>query len=142
MHGKALQCAASVYAASEPSDSNCNATGSQTPKRPMCALTEGWCFTRRRLQVYALMEKGAAERVTGSTMKNHMSSRSHAVFIFIVEKSSMAMRSEDGGGRAASVEAAAHQLEQLRACLPNSGGLRPPDPPAHLSHPRVLLESG
>jgi len=39
--------------------------------------------------VYALMERGAAVRTTGATKLNELSSRSHALFILIVEKSSI-----------------------------------------------------
>jgi hypothetical protein len=39
--------------------------------------------------VYALMERGAAVRTTGATKLNELSSRSHAIFILIVEKSSI-----------------------------------------------------
>jgi hypothetical protein len=39
--------------------------------------------------VYALMERGAAVRATGATKLNELSSRSHAIFILIVEKSSI-----------------------------------------------------
>lgn len=39
------------------------------------------------LQVYQLMEVGAAARMTGATKLNERSSRSHAVFILIVEQS-------------------------------------------------------
>jgi hypothetical protein len=41
------------------------------------------------MQVYGLMEQGQAQRATGPTKLNEMSSRSHAVFIVIVEKSSI-----------------------------------------------------
>jgi len=40
----------------------------------------------RRAQVYQLMEVGAAARMTGATKLNERSSRSHAVFILIVEQ--------------------------------------------------------
>lgn len=36
-------------------------------------------------EIYGLMERGAAQRATGSTKMNELSSRSHAVFIIIVE---------------------------------------------------------
>ena len=41
------------------------------------------------MQVYGLMERGAAQRATGATKLNEASSRSHAVFIIIVEKSTV-----------------------------------------------------
>jgi kinesin family protein 3/17 len=37
--------------------------------------------------VYALMDRGAAARTTGATKLNEISSRSHAIFQLIVEKS-------------------------------------------------------
>ena len=39
------------------------------------------------LQVYALMEQGSEARMVGATKMNEASSRSHAVFIVIMEKS-------------------------------------------------------
>lgn len=41
-------------------------------------------------KVHQLMERGAAQRMTGSTRMNENSSRSHAVFTIIVEKSALA----------------------------------------------------
>lgn len=38
-------------------------------------------------EIYGLMERGAQRRATGSTRMNELSSRSHAVFIIIVEQS-------------------------------------------------------
>jgi kinesin family protein 3/17 len=40
-------------------------------------------------EIYGLMEKGATQRTTGSTKMNELSSRSHAVFIIIVENSKL-----------------------------------------------------
>jgi kinesin family protein 3/17 len=37
-------------------------------------------------EIYALMQRGAAVRATASTKMNDVSSRSHAVFIIIVEQ--------------------------------------------------------
>jgi hypothetical protein len=37
-------------------------------------------------EIYALMQRGAAVRATASTKMNDVSSRSHAVFIMIVEQ--------------------------------------------------------
>jgi kinesin family protein 3/17 len=36
-------------------------------------------------EIFSLMERGAAVRATAATKKNDVSSRSHAVFIMIVE---------------------------------------------------------
>lgn len=47
-----------------------------------------------RPQVHQLMERGAANRTTGSTRMNEASSRSHAVFTIIVEKSALADETE------------------------------------------------
>jgi hypothetical protein len=53
----------------------------------------GWAVTLHLsnliTQVYGLMERGQERRTTGPTKLNEMSSRSHAVFIVIVEKSSV-----------------------------------------------------
>ena len=62
-------------------------------------------------QVYGLMERGAAQRATGATKLNEMSSRSHAVFIIIVEKSVIL---NDGQAAAADEE----ELEQFRGLMP------------------------
>lgn len=67
-------------------------------------------------EVYGLMERGAEQRATGATKLNEMSSRSHAVFIIIVEQSVLAARSDDGG-----VEAAAQQIAELRASMAHPG---------------------
>jgi hypothetical protein len=40
-------------------------------------------------EIYGLMERGATQRTTGSTKMNELSSRSHAVFIIIVENSKL-----------------------------------------------------
>ena len=40
-------------------------------------------------EIYGLMERGATQRTTGSTRMNELSSRSHAVFIIIVENSKL-----------------------------------------------------
>ena len=58
---------------------------------------------RTSADVYALMERGAAARATGATKLNELSSRSHAIFILIVEKSSL-----DGDDPAAAAKAQLH----------------------------------
>lgn len=44
---------------------------------------------RTPADVYTLMERGAASRATGATKLNELSSRSHAIFMLIVEKSTL-----------------------------------------------------
>lgn len=60
---------------------------------------------RTPADVYALMERGAAARATGATKLNELSSRSHAIFILIVEKSSLEV--PEGGTVPAEALAAA-----------------------------------
>ena len=67
-------------------------------------------------QVYGLMQRGAAERAVGATKLNELSSRSHAVFIIIVEKSSVL--AEDTG-RAETAE-----MAQLSGNMPGDDRLR------------------
>ena len=57
-----------------------------------------------------MMERGAAQRATGATKLNEMSSRSHAVFIIIVEKSTV--MAED------SLAAEDEEMEQFRGLAP------------------------
>ena len=66
--------------------------------------------TSALLQVYGLMERGAAQRATGATKLNEMSSRSHAVFIIIVEKSTV--MAED------TLAAEDEEMEQFRGLAP------------------------
>lgn len=61
-------------------------------------------------QVYGLMERGAAQRATGATKLNEMSSRSHAVFMIIVEKSTV--MAED------TLAAEDEEMEQFRGLAP------------------------
>ena len=55
--------------------------------------------------MYALMERGAAVRATGATKLNEISSRSHAIFMLIVEKSTPVAAEGGAGGTAGSVGA-------------------------------------
>lgn len=55
-------------------------------------------LTASAAEVYALMERGAAVRATGATKLNEISSRSHAIFMLIVEKSTP-LADEDSGSR-------------------------------------------
>ena len=47
-------------------------------------------------EIYGLMERGALVRATGETRMNEASSRSHAVFIIIVEQSETVYVDENG----------------------------------------------
>jgi hypothetical protein len=51
---------------------------------------------RSPAEIYGLMERGGAIRATGETKMNEMSSRSHAVFIVIVEQSETIYVDEQG----------------------------------------------
>ncbi len=78
----------------------------------------------RRAQVYQLMEVGAAARMTGATKLNERSSRSHAVFILIVEQA----RGPGGG-------AAGDEMDQFRGVTPGAC-------PQPLCPPRAWLAHG
>ena len=67
---------------------------------------------RSPAEVYGLMERGAAQRATGATKLNEMSSRSHAVFIIIVEKSTV--MAED------TLAAEDEEMEQFRGLAPGN----------------------
>ena len=56
------------------------------------------------------MERGAAQRATGATKLNEASSRSHAVFMIIVEKSTV--MAED------TLAAEDEEMEQFRGLAP------------------------
>ena len=60
------------------------------------------------MQVYGLLERGAMQRATGTTKMNELSSRSHAVFIIIIEKSTVTSRHEADGD----------EMEQFRGLAP------------------------
>jgi hypothetical protein len=66
------------------------------------------------VQVYALMEKGAAARATGATKLNEISSRSHAIFMLIVEKSVM-------GGVGVGGPGGGDGMEQFQGIMPGRG---------------------
>lgn len=51
---------------------------------------------RSPAEIYGLMERGGATRATASTKMNEISSRSHAVFIVIVEQSETSYLDEEG----------------------------------------------
>ena len=64
--------------------------------RPMPLLA---CLVAKPIaEVYALMERGAAARATGATKLNEISSRSHAIFMLIVEKSTLVEAAAGGQG--------------------------------------------
>ena len=62
------------------------------------------------VQVYGLLERGAMQRATGTTKMNELSSRSHAVFIIIIEKSTVTSMQEADGD----------EMEQFRGIAPGS----------------------
>ena len=61
-------------------------------------------------QVYGLLERGAMQRATGTTKMNELSSRSHAVFIIIIEKSTVTSMQEADGD----------EMEQFRGIAPGA----------------------
>ncbi len=63
-----------------------------------------------KLQVYGLLERGAMQRATGTTKMNELSSRSHAVFIIIIEKSTVTSMQESDGD----------EMEQFRGLAPGT----------------------
>ena len=75
-----------------------------------------------------MMERGAAQRATGATKLNEMSSRSHAVFIIIVEKSTV--MAED------TLAAEEEEMEQFRGLAPGN------PPPPHPFPPNPTKYSG
>jgi kinesin family protein 3/17 len=70
---------------------------------------------RSPAEIYGLMERGGATRATASTKMNEISSRSHAVFIVIVEQSETVYL--DDSGREITVEDF-HRLLQARGQEP------------------------
>jgi len=75
------------------------------------------------------MERGAAQRATGATKLNAMSSRSHAVFIIIVEKSTV--MAED------SLAAEDEEMEQFRGLAPGDSLSKSMPQQSSLFCPRV-----
>ena len=55
-------------------------------------------------EIYGLMEQGATVRATGETRMNETSSRSHAVFIIIVEQSETKYVRDESGAEMSSEE--------------------------------------
>lgn len=51
---------------------------------------------RSPAEIYGLMQRGGSVRATGETKMNEISSRSHAVFIVIVEQSETVYVDESG----------------------------------------------
>jgi kinesin family protein 3/17 len=69
---------------------------------------------RSPAEIYGLMERGGAVRATGSTKMNEISSRSHAVFIIIVEQSQTEIEADvaPSNSGAASGKAAKSRVKQ------------------------------
>lgn len=65
-------------------------------------------------QVYGLIERGAEQRATGTTKLNELSSRSHAVFIIIIEKSTVHADEREANGE---------EMEQFRGLAPGQHSL-------------------
>jgi kinesin family protein 3/17 len=66
---------------------------------------------RSPAEIYGLMERGAMVRATGETKMNELSSRSHAVFIIIVEQSKT-VYVDDKGNEMSSEELSSLLLSQ------------------------------
>ncbi|GMH98062.1 hypothetical protein TrVE_jg12664 [Triparma verrucosa] len=64
-----------------------NLTIREDKKRGVFVESLSEWVVRSPAEIYGLMERGGAVRATGSTKMNEISSRSHAVFIIIVEQS-------------------------------------------------------
>lgn len=65
-------------------------------------------------EVYGLLRRGTSLRATGSTRINETSSRSHAIFIIIVEQNEM-IYEEDPAATAAAAAPGASEQEKARA---------------------------
>jgi len=77
-------------------------------------------------EVYGLIKRGTALRATGSTRINETSSRSHALFIIIVEQNEMIYEEDSGAGAAADATLPASTPglnEQEKARAVAGGGL-------------------
>ena len=75
-----------------------NLTIREDKKRGVFVESLSEWVVRSPAEIYGLMERGGAVRATGSTKMNEISSRSHAVFIIIVEQSmSVAAEEEEEG---------------------------------------------
>ncbi len=61
--------------------------------------------------MYGLIERGAMQRATGTTKLNELSSRSHAVFIIIVEKSTVPSEEAHANGE---------EMERFRGVAPGA----------------------
>eukprot|EP00887_Chlorella_sp_A99_P008052 scaffold12.g8052.t1 len=72
-------------------------------------------------EVYSLMARGAAARATGATKLNEISSRSHAIFILIVEKSTIS-GSTDGGTSTGTGTGIGAGLEAFHGLAPGMAG--------------------
>lgn len=75
-------------------------------------------------EIYGLMQRGGEMRATGSTRMNHLSSRSHAVFIIIAEQSETTYVDESGKELTAEqfhhlVKSRAHGDEGMKALETN-----------------------
>ena len=81
-------------------------------------------------QVYGLIERGAAQRATGTTKLNELSSRSHAVFVIIIEKSTLTAPDT----RAAALGG---EMEQFRGLAPGAGATLKAQKKANCSLPSL-----
>ena len=67
---------------------------------------------RNPAEIYGLIQRGSQVRATGATRMNELSSRSHALFIIIVEQSDTAYVTEDG--KLASFEEISREMRRQR----------------------------
>ena len=71
---------------------------------------------RSPAEVYTLMERGAEARTTGATKLNEISSRSHAIFMLVVEKSTLG--GGEGGGSGGGDGGTGDAMEAFRGLAP------------------------